>query len=1152
MSQEIDVDGGIKPRFDYNMPLELTRKPLSNPASQHTFSLEEEVTRAMISDDIKYPRMMGMSNQYDSGQWAISSDHCYARPWNWRPEENFLRPTKTLFIHKAIGKRSVNPLAPVQDVEDIVDVESEGKAGTIYDLNKAKSLMDECEKYAFNARVDQDEDDWEDKISKGSWSPAQYRIFSGMASILNNLNLARLANKKVSNEPVLRRTAVDKAVQRVRRLLATVSWDPKITQWLHQMLIDNLGPHYLTCYLDILQTLKSKLPNFVDKMMYGPNSSLRMGALNNVNLQPLLERSWDPAQAISSAVSHISDRPKKLPGSPVLIVIPSAPVLTKMSHKWIKLMGYLGTVVAVPTNYASILGQRASSTTTAACLDHMYAAVRAKLDEARTTFPGRPVVLVGVRAGASLALRLAKAEPGVATCVVAIGFSLLTAEGRRGEPEDEMLELHSPVLFVVGEKSDTSTQEDLEDLRERMRVETGLIVVGSADDYLRISKKKKKAEGVTQSIVDKCIVEEIGEFCSGLIMSPFPPTLRQSPPTASVVHHPADANIPMRKGKPPIISHSTPTSSQAPASSSSTSTSSSPTGGLPPGSPLDDSSGGGDRATPPPSAGQAVGRSPTNKKSPSTMLGRPPGARTMKPRVPPPGSLEAKWAQHQQQLAQGNTPSSTPTPPTHPRPPSRQPSSPSPSPPPQQATPERRAVRIGRPPKVRDGDGSPSPVKRTPVRKLGPMVVQRGAITPEKQARLQAYTLNRTASQGGSRLSNLLQGGIKTLPPKQPSGIKVLENVSLNSSTAAKMMQNRTLDMSKMSVVNTSTTSTAKTGTASGNIGNVLLLPDGKLKTVSGGTVKGATATPSVGGTPVILPFNPQRGSPKRTASTAIGPPPGNKFITAKRQLLGSRPRPIKKPYLPVSSTATSVPPQQILPPPTNLTTQDILDLPIIFADDNQIIQPTNIGEDLGSTVGTSSTSQPVAAASIAAVSTATPVTMAIAKPALPPATKVIPSTPSGKYMVLNRPANQSNFIITSTGLKKSTTPVTFGKPSPKYTKIILSSKKVSPEQKPTPTKIQCLSPDVTIKKLHQESPRKMKMAGQSSIVELIDLENEIKATAVPKPNLPPGVEKACAAQIIHKKLEIATPMKRQSPSPLELADDTDPDYIPPKNLKLD
>lgn len=39
-----------------------------------------------------------------------------------------------------------------------------------------------------------------------------------------------------------------------------------------------------------------------------------------------------------------------------------------------------------------------------------------------------------------------------------------------------------------------------------MRVETGLIVVGSADDYLRMSKKKKMAEGLTQAFVDKCIV----------------------------------------------------------------------------------------------------------------------------------------------------------------------------------------------------------------------------------------------------------------------------------------------------------------------------------------------------------------------------------------------------------------------------------------------------------------------------------------------------------------------------------------------------------------------------------------------------------------------------------------------------------------------
>lgn len=46
----------------------------------------------------------------------------------------------------------------------------------------------------------------------------------------------------------------------------------------------------------------------------------------------------------------------------------------------------------------------------------------------------------------------------------------------------------------------------MEDLRERMRVETGLIVVGSADDYLRMRKSKKRSEGITQSIVDRCIL----------------------------------------------------------------------------------------------------------------------------------------------------------------------------------------------------------------------------------------------------------------------------------------------------------------------------------------------------------------------------------------------------------------------------------------------------------------------------------------------------------------------------------------------------------------------------------------------------------------------------------------------------------------------
>lgn len=74
-----------------------------------------------------------------------------------------------------------------------------------------------------------------------------------MVNILNSLYLAKLACLSVQNECLLRYHTVRKVVQRVRRLMATVAWDTKLTQWLHQLLMDHLDSNHLACYLDILQ-----------------------------------------------------------------------------------------------------------------------------------------------------------------------------------------------------------------------------------------------------------------------------------------------------------------------------------------------------------------------------------------------------------------------------------------------------------------------------------------------------------------------------------------------------------------------------------------------------------------------------------------------------------------------------------------------------------------------------------------------------------------------------------------------------------------------------------------------------------------------------------------------------------------------------------
>lgn len=78
--------------------------------------------------------------------------------------------------------------------------------------------------------------------------------------------------------------------------------------------------------------------------MYGPNSSNRVGILSNESLFPLLKRPWDPV-----ASSLNSDKPKKLPGNPIIVIIPSTPFSSNTSqyrrlHKWTSLLTNLASV----------------------------------------------------------------------------------------------------------------------------------------------------------------------------------------------------------------------------------------------------------------------------------------------------------------------------------------------------------------------------------------------------------------------------------------------------------------------------------------------------------------------------------------------------------------------------------------------------------------------------------------------------------------------------------------------------------------------------------------------------------------------------------------------------------------------------------------
>ena len=173
---------------------------------------------------------------------------------------------------------------------------------------------------------------------------------------------------------------------------------------------------------------------------------------------------------------------------------------------------------------------------------------RTKIQELKAENPDRRLILIGMNSASALALQVALVEQ--VSGVVCFGFSCNTVHGVRGQADDHFLDLTTPVLFLVGQNSARTSEEEIEFLREKLAAPTSVVVVGSADDYLRVSKTKRRIEGVTQEMVDNMVIDEIAEFASVCVQRPVPAKVKSSILVGNGIRRDFDSSIgPGRKRK---------------------------------------------------------------------------------------------------------------------------------------------------------------------------------------------------------------------------------------------------------------------------------------------------------------------------------------------------------------------------------------------------------------------------------------------------------------------------------------------------------------------------------------------------------------------------------------------------------------------------
>jgi len=493
-------------------------------------------------------------------EFEIEHDYAKHPALAIKKEEDAICKNKIVLLEKAASES-----------EDELDVESVPKSEVpMYNKAKVQHQWLEFEKLV-NSRVfgtekpepaepDTEDSFWADfEILKSNMlknkKAKKVKLIGETVELVKDLYTKFLAIKGHEKEALKRRSAIDKCARAMRRLFTSVGYSHPNLQWLHLKMVEIL-PHYmLGPYLDVLCSLRSKIPH-----------------LMNVSLEPIIQQGdtkagralglttrkpWDPLTA-----SHMNILRQKLGHSntPFILCVPNRPPSPKNSPQmrrmrfWNTQLGSFGKIIV-----QNIANATTPETTFQEYIDQMVKCTRNHVLDLHKRHPNKPIVLVGWDNAALISLFVALLEPTLVTAVCCLGLPLKSLCGWRGDDIDPILGLQCPLFLANGSNARNSSIDEVDDLRDQLNVPSSLVVVQEGDSLLRVSTAIQHEHGMTQSMVDKLVIDEMWEFLNAQITAKYAkvemptqiPLGQDSLQPKSVIIDATKPDMPARRGRPP-------------------------------------------------------------------------------------------------------------------------------------------------------------------------------------------------------------------------------------------------------------------------------------------------------------------------------------------------------------------------------------------------------------------------------------------------------------------------------------------------------------------------------------------------------------------------------------------------------------------------